>query len=323
MSRTEVQHYQLGAWLHNRAGYRGGVTKSHYSLNDDLQLALRLADAADAISRERFLAMDLEVTTKPDKTPVTDADRAVEQALMDILATERGNDYLLGEEFGEQAGLLAEHPVTTADHPHRQWIIDPIDGTSNFLRGVPVWATLISLAIDGVPVIGVVSAPALGKRWWASKGNGAWVDESNDPLAKVPLPEGLSSMIEQPMVAIAEPRRLSVSGVKTLADASLSYNSLQQWDQAGYLTELVELSRKVWRTRAYGDMWSYMMVAEGILDIAGEFDLKPYDMAALMPIVTEAGGTFTAVTGEADVWHGSALATNGALHQTVLEQLAK
>ena len=294
-----------------------------FTLDEDLQLALQLADAADTISRERFLSVDLEVTTKPDKTPVTDADRAVERAIMDLLAEERGSDYLLGEEFGEHAGRLADAPIETADHPHRQWIIDPIDGTSNFLRGVPVWATLISLAVDGVPVIGVVSAPALGKRWWASKGNGAWVDESNDPLAKVILPEGLASIVDGPMTAVVEPRRLAVSGVQTLADASLSYNSLQQWDKAGYLSELVDLSRKVWRTRAYGDMWSYMMVAEGILDIAGEFDLKPYDMAALMPIVTEAGGTFTAVTGEADVWHGSALATNGVLHSQVLEQLAK
>jgi histidinol-phosphatase len=277
------------------------VTKSNFSLNEDLQLALQLADAADAISRERFLAMDLVVTTKPDKTPVTDADRAVEQAIIDILARERGNDFILGEEFGEQAGTVAEHPMGTADHPHRQWLIDPIDGTSNFLRGVPVWATLIALAIDGEPVLGVVSAPALGKRWWASRGNGAWVSE----------------------VAIAEPRRLQVSGVDDLADASISYNSIQQWDQAGYLDELVAFSRTVWRTRAYGDMWSYMMVAEGILDVAGEFDLKPYDMAALMPIVTEAGGTFTAVTGEADVWHGSALATNGKLHERVLAAFAR
>jgi histidinol-phosphatase len=299
------------------------VTKSNFSLNEDLQLALQLADAADAISRERFLAMDLVVTTKPDKTPVTDADRAVEQAIIDILARERGNDFMLGEEFGEQAGTVAEHPMGTADHPHRQWIIDPIDGTSNFLRGVPVWATLIALAIDGEPVLGVVSAPALGKRWWASRGNGAWVDESRDPLANVPLPDALADVIEQPMVAIAEPRRLQVSGVDDLADASISYISIQQWYQAGYLDELVAFSRTVWRTRAYGDMWSYMMVAEGILDVAGEFDLKPYDMAALMPIVTEAGGTFTAVTGEADVWHGSALATNGKLHERVLAVFAR
>lgn len=299
------------------------MTRQHFTITEDLQLALDIADAADAITRERFLAMDLEVSTKPDKTPVTDADRAVEQAIIDILSRERGSDYMLGEEFGEQPGSVSEHPVGTADHPHRQWIIDPIDGTSNFLRGVPVWATLISLAIDGEPVIGVVSAPALGKRWWASKGNGAWVDDSHDPLADIPLPNELADIVKQPMVALSEPRRLEVSGVSDLTDASISYNSLQQWDQAGYLDELVSLSRKVWRTRAYGDMWSYMMVAEGILDVAGEFDLKPYDMAALMPIVTEAGGTFTSIDGHADVWHGSALATNGKLHATVLNELAR
>jgi histidinol-phosphatase len=294
-----------------------------FTLDEDLQLALQLADAADAISRERFLSVDLEVTTKPDKTPVTDADRAIEKAIIDILARERGEDFMLGEEFGEQTGRLAEHPVTTADHPHRQWIIDPIDGTSNFLRGVPVWATLIALAIDGVPVVGVVSAPALGKRWWAAKDNGAWVDESGDALGALPLPDGLTGLLGEPIEAINEPRRLQVSNVASLADASISYNSIQQWDQAGYLDELVALSRQVWRTRAYGDMWSYMMVAEGILDVAGEFDLKPYDMAALMPIVTEAGGTFSSLDGHADIWHGSALATNGKLHIDVLNLVRK
>lgn len=297
------------------------VTPTRFSLDDDLQLALRLADVADAISRERYLSLDLEVTTKPDKTPVTDADRAIEQAIIDILAVERGEDFMLGEEFGEQPGRVAEHDVAVGEgadaHPHRQWIIDPIDGTSNFLRGVPVWATLISLAIDGDPVIGVVSAPALGKRWWAAQGNGAWVDESADPLANIPIPDELDGRLATPMQAIAEPRRLHVSAVSDLADASISYNSLQQWDQAGFLDQLVALSRKAWRTRAYGDMWSYMLVAEGVLDVAGEFDLKPYDMAALMPIVREAGGTFTSIDGHPDCWHGSALATNGHLHAAV------
>jgi histidinol-phosphatase len=299
------------------------VTRSIFTLDEDLQLALQLADAADAISRERFLAVDLEVTTKPDKTPVTDADRAIEQIIIDILGRERGEDFMLGEEFGEQAGRVAEHPVVTADHPHRQWIIDPIDGTSNFLRGVPVWATLIALAIDGVPVVGVVSAPALGKRWWAAKDNGAWVDESGDPLAALPVPDALNGLLGQPIAASSEPRRIHVSQVSELADASLSYNSLQQWDQAGYLDELVALSRRVWRTRAYGDMWSYMLLAEGVLDVAGEFDLKPYDMAALYPIVTEAGGRFTSIDGHPDVWHGSALATNGKLHDAVLDAVRK
>lgn len=299
------------------------MSRTIFSLDEDLQLALQLADAADAISRERFLSVDLEVTTKPDKTPVTDADRAIEQAIIDILARERGEDYMLGEEFGEQEGRLADHPVTTADHPYRQWIVDPIDGTSNFLRGAPVWATLIALAIDGDPVVGVVSAPALGKRWWAAKGNGAWVDESRDPLASLPLPDGLNGIVHDQMASIIEPRRLQVSQVVELADASISYNSIQQWDQAGYLDELVALSRRVWRTRAYGDMWSYMLVAEGVLDVAGEFDLKPYDMAALIPIVREAGGVFTSIDGHPDCWHGSALATNGRLHDAVLDAVRK
>jgi histidinol-phosphatase len=263
-------------------------------------VALKLADAADAISRERYQALDLVVTTKPDKTPVTDADRAVERAIIGTLAEERPHDAILGEEFGEQTGQASGSEVGGAEHPHRQWIIDPIDGTSNFLRGVPVWATLIALAVDGVPVVGVVSAPALGKRWWGSVGGGAWLTEGDH-----------------------KPRRLGVSAVSALADASISYNSLQQWDQAGYLDKLIGLSRKVWRTRAYGDMWSYMMLAEGVLDAVAEFDLKPYDMAALIPIVREAGGRFSSVDGHNDCWHGSALATNGHLHNDLLEALRR
>lgn len=260
------------------------------SLDDDLALALALADTADEISRARFHAMDLVVTTKPDRTPVTDADQAVERAIRALLAERRPADGILGEEFG------AEGPTA------RQWIIDPIDGTAGFLRGIPIWATLISLAVDGVPVVGVVSAPALGKRWWARTGAGAWASDERTPDAA--------------------PVQLQVSGVATLADASLSYNSIQQWDTAGRLDSLIALSRQVWRTRAYGDMWSYMLLAEGHLDIAGEFDLQPYDMAALVPIVQEAGGRFTSVDGQDGPWHGSALATNGLLHNAALAALA-
>lgn len=260
-----------------------------FTLADDLALARELADAADAISSARFTALDLVVTTKPDRTPVTDADQAVERAIRELLAEQRPNDGILGEEFG------------TAGSTTRQWIIDPIDGTAGFLRGVPIWATLIALAVDGVPVVGVVSAPALGRRWWAAAGAGAWSSDAREPNAA--------------------PTRLAVSGVTTLADASISYGSLQQWDQAGHLNDLVGLTRKVWRTRAYGDMWSYMLLAEGHLDMAGEFDLQPYDMAALVPIVQEAGGVFTAIDGTPGVWQGSALATNGLLHAAMLAAL--
>lgn len=230
------------------------------------------------------------VTTKPDRTPVTDADQAVERAIRAMLAERRPTDGILGEEYGSEGSTT------------RQWIIDPIDGTAGFLRGIPIWATLIALAVDGVPIVGMVSAPALGKRWWATTGTGAWMSDERIPGAA--------------------PTRLRVSGVATLGDASLSYNSIQQWDRAGHLDGLIGLSRQVWRTRAYGDMWSYMLLAEGHLDIAGEFDLQPYDMAALVPIVQEAGGRFTSVDGQEGPWHGSALATNGLLHQATLDALA-
>ncbi|MEX1079274.1 MAG: histidinol-phosphatase [Homoserinimonas sp.] len=257
-----------------------------FSLDADLAFAQELADTADIISADRFRSLDLEITTKPDHTPVTDADRAVEQAIRAQLAAGRGDDSIFGEEFG------------TVGDSSRQWIIDPIDGTANYLRGVPVWSTLIALAIDGVPVVGVVSAPALAKRWWAATGGGAWVRDADGE------------------------RSIRVSGVSGLADASISYNSIQQWDQHGHLDQLVALSRQVWRTRAYGDMWSYMMLAEGLIDVAGEYDLKPYDMAALVPIVEEAGGRFTSMEGEPGPWHGSALATNSLLHDAVLGVLA-
>jgi histidinol-phosphatase len=259
-------------------------------LTADLEIALALAESADAVSIDRFRAVDLRVTTKPDRTPVTDADQAVERVVRDGLAAARPDDGIFGEEFGTDAG--------TGEGARRQWIIDPIDGTANFLRGVPIWGTLIALAVDAVPVLGVVSAPALGQRWWGARGLGAHTAQHG-----------------------GSPRRLQVSGVRELADASLSYNSLPGWDGVGRLEPIVQLTRSVWRARAIGDMWSYMLVAEGAIDIAAEFDLQPYDMAALQPIVEEAGGRFTSVDGEAGPWHGSALATNGLLHEEVLRRL--
>lgn len=253
----------------------------------DLAFARSLADTADAISLDRFRAADLHVSTKADSTHVTDADQAVERALRERIAAERPGDAFLGEETTADSGAEA------ASEGHRQWVIDPIDGTANYLRGVPVWATLVSLAVDGRPVLGVVSAPALGKRWWAAEGQGA-------------------HSLEGP---------LRVSGVRDLSDASISYNSIQQWDDDGRLDQLVSLWRRVWRTRAYGDMWSYMMVAEGVLDVAGEPDLKPWDMAALVPIVEQAGGRFTSLDGDPGPWHGTALATNGLLHDQVVDAL--
>lgn len=285
---------------------------SAHQLTSDLALALELADVADAVSIGRFRAIDLDVQTKPDRSPVTEADLAVERAIRDRLATARPGDGILGEEFG------------TEGDGARQWIIDPIDGTANFLRGVPVWGTLVSLAIDGVPVIGVASAPAMGRRWWGATGLGAWTTTS---AAEAGASDAVTTGAWAGEAAggdasVPGARRLQVSGVASLADASLSFQSLAQWRDAGYLDRLLALSERVWRDRAYGDLWSYMLLAEGLIDITGEFDVKPYDLAALIPIVEEAGGRFTAITGERGPWHGSALATNGALHDEVLAALA-
>ena len=264
------------------------TTETEYSLSDDLALALALAANADLISLDRFRSVDLIVTTKPDRTPVTDADQAVERSIRRGIEAARPTDSILGEEYGTQGDS------------RRQWIIDPIDGTANFMRGIPIWGTLISLAIDGVPVVGVVSSPALGKRWWAATDHGAWAQAAGE-----------------------DARRIRVSAVTELADASLSYNSITGWDDEGRLDEILGLTRAVWRSRAIGEMWSYMLLAEGAIDVVTEFDLKPYDMAALIPIITEAGGRFTSVDGADGPWNGNALATNGPLHELVLAHLSK
>lgn len=254
----------------------------------DLEFALELADVADQIALERFTAQDLKVETKPDRTPVTDADRSVEAALKGMLAEHRAADSLIGEEFGSSTGSN-----------NRTWIIDPIDGTANFMRGVPVWASLICLSVDGKPTVSVVSAPALGRRWWAAPG-GAFTRDLDGSV-----------------------RRIHVSGISDLEHASLSYNNLQLWDQAEMLEPLIALSREVWRTRAYGDFWSYMLLAEGTLEIVAEHDLKIYDIAALVPIVEQAGGRFSALDGELTSETSSVLATNGLLHAQVADAFSK
>jgi histidinol-phosphatase len=274
------------------------------TLGEDLALALELADLADAVSLSRFRAVDLDIRTKPDRSFVTEADLAVERVIRDRLAAERPEDGILGEEFG------------VAGDSTRQWIIDPIDGTANFLRGVPVWGSLISLAIDGVPVVGVASAPAMARRWWAATGMGAWTRSSAAELG------ASGSSADAASAAFPDARRITVSRVADLGDAALSFQSIAQWRDAGYLDRLLALAERVWRDRAYGDLWSYMLLAEGLIDITGEFDVKPYDLAALIPIVEEAGGRFTSITGEPGPWHGNSLATNGLLHDTVLDALA-
>lgn len=259
------------------------------ALPDDLAFALRLADAADKESLPRFDAADLHVSTKADSTHVTDADLATERAIRSLISAERPGDGIFGEEFGAQNGA---HGQT-----NRQWIIDPIDGTANFLRGVPVWGTMIALAIDGVPQVGVVSAPAMGRRWWGAQGLGAF------------------------SATAGEPQRLRVSSVDSLENASASFQSIAQWDDAGHLPALIALSRRVWRDRAYGDVWAYMLLAEGRLEMVAEFDVKEYDIAAAVPIVTEAGGRMTSFAGEESISARSTLASNGLLHEALLEFL--
>ncbi len=254
--------------------------------SDDLRLAHVLADAADSSTLARFRALDLRVETKPDLTPVTDADRGAEEAIRATLKRARPRDAVTGEEMGDSG------------YGPRRWIIDPIDGTKSFVRGVPVWATLIAL-MDGDDVVaGVVSAPALNRRWWAAVGSGAYTGRS-----------------------LTSATRMQVSDVKTLADASLSFSSLTGWSASGREAPFLDLTRDVWRTRAYGDFWSYVLVAEGAVDIACEPEVKLHDLAAPAIVVSEAGGRFTDLAGLPGPGGGSAVATNGHLHDEVLTRL--
>ena len=252
--------------------------------SDDLALALRLADLADAVTLPRFGAADLDVESKPDLTPVSDADLACERELRALLADERPSDDVVGEEFGGDAVFEG-----------RQWVIDPIDGTKNFVRGVPVWATLISLLVDGEPVVGVISAPALARRWYAAAESGAWRSFNS-----------------------GSPKKLSVSGVESLTDASLSFSSLEGWAERGLRENFIALSDETWRLRGYGDFFSYCLVAEGAVDIAAEPEVSLWDLAALSVLVTEAGGRFTSLAGEDGPHGGDAIATNGLLHDAAL-----
>jgi len=254
--------------------------------DDDLRMALSIADQVDSFTMTRFGAADLRVETKPDLTPVTDADSEAERIVRAQLGRTRPRDAVIGEE------------MAPTGHGRRRWVIDPIDGTKNFVRGVPVWATLIALIDDDRAVVGIVSAPALGRRWWAAAGVGAFTGRS-----------------------LSAARRLSVSGVSELPDASMSYSDLREWEDAGRLDAFVDLSRKVWRTRAYGDFWSYMLLAEGAVDIACEPRLALHDMAALVPIVTESGGRFTDLAGTDGPWGDGGIATNGLLHDALLDAL--
>jgi histidinol-phosphatase len=258
-----------------------------FSVADDLALALRLAALADEITLARFMSLDLVIETKPDLTPVTDADKAVERAIREVLAKERPDDLIIGEEFGGT-------PDSNTNSYY--WVIDPIDGTKNFLRGIPTWATLIGLSNpDNEVVVGAVSSPALNRRWYAGKNLGAFVVENG------------------------QQRAIRVSQVAALSNAQLAYSDLVGWGsrKSAFLT----IQERVWRTRGFGDFWSHMLVAEGAVDVAIEPVLALWDMAALEIIVREAGGTFTNLDGQPGSHGGSLVTSNGKIHAEFLTLL--
>lgn len=258
----------------------------------DVELLKQLADISDSISMDRFHAQDLVIETKPDTTPVTDADRAVEKAIRDLLARERPADLIVGEELGSPEAIRSGT---------RYWVLDPIDGTKNFLRGVPIWATLIGLVhrdqngVDQV-IAGMVSSPALFRRWYAASGFGAFTEVNGGPATQI-----------------------SVSQIQSLTDASISFSDLVGWgDRKGSYLNFME---KVWRVRGIGDFWSHMLVAEGAVDIAAEPTLALWDMAAVAIVVTEAGGRFSDLENNAGPFGKSGVSTNGLLHDQFIGAL--
>ena len=251
-------------------------------MTTDLTFALELADLADHLTLPPFRTQAFDVETKADRTPVTEIDRAVERAIRERIRRDRPAEVVVGEEFGAEEGDV-------------RWIVDPIDGTKNFVRGIPVFATLIALERDGELVAGVASAPALGRRWWAAPGEGAFAD--GEPIL--------------------------VSTVSELADGQVLFGGLDGWRQAGRLEAFVALTGRCKRTRGFGDFWMHMLVAEGAGEVAVEPDVSLWDLAAVQVIVEQAGGRFTNLAGEARADGGSAVSTNGLVHGEVLAALAE
>jgi histidinol-phosphatase len=247
-------------------------------MNKELSFAFELADIADRTTLKEFGASDLGVSSKPDMTPVSRVDREVEQALREHIGAQRPGHLVTGEEFG------------TSEGDGTRWIIDPIDGTKNYVRSIPVYATLLALEKHGQLVLGVVSAPALNRRWWAVRRQGAF----------------------------ANGKPIRTSAVADLADAQLCYGGLTGWDRRGLNEQFLALLRRCSRTRGFGDFWTHMLVAEGAADIGVEPQGELWDLAALQVIVEEAGGRFTDLEGVAWASGGSAVSTNGLLHDQVL-----
>jgi histidinol-phosphatase len=242
----------------------------------DLRFAHELADAADAITLTRFRALDLHVETKADLTPVSEADRRGEETIRELVASSGRNEGVVGEEFGDDGSDV-------------RWIVDPIDGTMNYVRGVPIWATLLALEREGRVDVALVSAPALGRRWWAARGEGAFVDGT----------------------------RCRVSSVARIENAAISCTSVRgqlRVAREGYL----ELVQRAWSNRALGDFWQHCLVAEGALDVGMDSELNLWDYASVALLVEEAGGRATTFRGDAPTPGGSFVATNGLLHDDVV-----
>jgi histidinol-phosphatase len=250
----------------------------------DLELALVAADLADRITASFFRRPSLAVREKPDSSPVTEADTAVETAMRELIASERPVDAVVGEEMG------------VSGSGSRRWVLDPIDGTVNFLRGIPVWATLIALQSEGTVQVGVVSAPALRRRWWAARGQGSFVGSPEE-----------------------KPERISVSGITALSEATISLGSIRDFRGPARATEL---ARRAKRDRGFGDFWQHMLVAEGCCEVALDPVTSLWDNAALQVIVEEAGGKFTDFSGRARPDGGSSVSTNGLFHEEVIAFLS-
>jgi histidinol-phosphatase len=254
-------------------------------VSSDLAFALSLADLADEITMRHFRSRSLDVETKPDLTPVTVADRAAEEALRAAILGERPREAVVGEEFGEDGG---------SGEAAARWILDPIDGTKHYVRGIPLWATLIALEQGDSVVLGVASAPALGVRWWAERGAGAFANGAP----------------------------IRVSSVAALDEAAFSHADAHSFEKRGHGPALRAFSERAWMGRAYGDFWQHMLVAEGRLEFAVEAIVNLWDLAAVQAIVEEAGGRFTDFAGIARPDGGSAISSNGVVHDEVLTILA-
>ena len=262
----------------------------------DLEFAAGLADLADGLAQARFGALDLRVETKPDLSPVTETDKAIERALRERIAAEHPEDSVLGEEEG------------ASGEGGRRWILDPIDGTRNYSRGIPIFATLIALEVDGEIELGFVSAPALGRRWWAERGKGAFRSDGPIHVSGV-------EKIEDATVSIGFGHRMAVSAVSRLEDAVVSFELSEG------IERLAPLAARAWHARSFGDFWQHMLVAEGSVDVAIDPAVKIWDCAPLKLIVEEAGGKFTDLAGRPVIDGGSGVSTNGLLHAEALGAL--